>query len=35
CVASFDEKAHHFALEYMEKTLGAKLINFRVSRVTL
>jgi nicotinate phosphoribosyltransferase len=26
CVASFDEKAHHFALEHMEKTLGAKLV---------
>jgi len=25
CVASFDEAAHRFALEYMEKTLGAKL----------
>ena len=33
CVASFDEKAHHFALEYMEKTLGAKLTSFRVSPV--
>ena len=27
CVASFDEKAHYFALEHMEKVLGAKLIN--------
>ena len=27
CVASFDEKAHHFALEHMEKVLGAKLTN--------
>ncbi len=35
CVASFDEKAHHSALEHMEKTLGAKLINFRVSPVKL
>ena len=26
CVASFDEKAHHFALEHMDKVLGAKLI---------
>ena len=26
CVASFDEKAHRFALEHMEKILGAKLI---------
>ncbi len=25
CVASFDEKAHQFALEHMEKILGAKL----------
>ncbi len=25
CVASFDEAAHRFALEHMEKTLGAKL----------
>jgi len=33
CVASFDERAHHFALEYMEKTLGAKLTSFRVSQV--
>jgi nicotinate phosphoribosyltransferase len=32
CVASFDEKAHHFALEYMEKTLGAKLTSLEVSR---
>ena len=35
CVASFDEKAHHSALEHMEKTLGAKLTSFRVSRVKL
>ena len=26
CVASFDKKAHLFALEHMEKVLGAKLI---------
>lgn len=26
CVASFDEKAHFFALEHMEKVLGVKLI---------
>jgi nicotinate phosphoribosyltransferase len=26
CVASFDERAHHFALEHMEKVLGAKLV---------
>ncbi len=25
CVASFDEKAHQYALEHMEKVLGAKL----------
>ena len=25
CVASFDEEAHQFALEHMEKILGAKL----------
>ncbi|MDI6814554.1 MAG: isochorismatase family protein, partial [Dehalococcoidales bacterium] len=35
CVASFDEKAHHFALGYMEKTLGAKLTSFRVSQIKL
>jgi len=32
CVASFDEKAHHFALDYMENTLGAKLTGFGVAR---
>ncbi len=26
CVASFDDKAHFFALEHMEKVLGAKLV---------
>ena len=26
CVASFDKKAHSFALDYIEKVLGAKLI---------
>jgi nicotinate phosphoribosyltransferase len=26
CVASFDKRAHFFALDYMEKVLGAKLI---------
>jgi nicotinate phosphoribosyltransferase len=31
CVASFDEKAHHFALGQMEHTLGAKLTSLRVS----
>jgi len=25
CVASFDEKAHHYALEHIEKVLGARL----------
>lgn len=29
CVASFNERAHRFALEYMEKTLGAKLTRFK------
>ena len=29
CVASFDEKAHRFALEHMEKVLGAKLSGAR------
>jgi nicotinate phosphoribosyltransferase len=33
CVASFNEAAHRWALEYMEKTLGAKLTRFKVSRV--
>ena len=33
CVASFSEKAHHSALEHIEKTLGAKLTSIRVSRV--
>jgi nicotinate phosphoribosyltransferase len=33
CVASFDEKGHHFALGYMEQVLGAKLTNVGVSRV--
>lgn len=26
CVAAFDERAHHFALEHMEKVLGARLV---------
>ncbi len=34
CVASFDEKAHYFALEHMEKTLGARLTSVRTSQVT-
>jgi nicotinate phosphoribosyltransferase len=32
CVASFDEKAHHFALGHMERVLGAKLTNLVVRR---
>jgi len=32
CVASFDEKSHRFALEYIENTLGAKLTNIVTSR---
>ncbi len=32
CVASFDEKGHHFALGYMEQVLGAKLTGPEVSR---
>ena len=35
CVASFDETAHHFALEHMEKILGAKLSSLSVSQVKL
>ena len=31
CVASFDKKAHFFALEHMEKVLGAKLIKSSVN----
>ncbi len=26
CVASFDPQAHRYALEHMEKILGAKLV---------
>ncbi len=33
CVASFNETAHHFALEHMERTLGARLTSIRVSQV--
>ena len=29
CVASFDQRAHHFALEHMEKVLGAKLVGYQ------
>ena len=29
CVASPDEMAHRFALEHMEKVLGARLTNFK------
>jgi len=35
CVASFDEAAHHFALEHMEKTLGAKLTRIGRGQVKL
>jgi len=31
-VASFDEKSHRFALDYIENTLGAKLTNLVTSR---
>lgn len=30
CVASFDEQAHRFALEHMDRVLGAKLIKLGV-----
>ena len=33
CVASFDEKAHHFALEHIEKVLGAKVTSPRASQI--
>ena len=33
CVASFDEKGHYFALDYMEQVLGAKLTSLGVSRI--
>jgi nicotinate phosphoribosyltransferase len=33
CVASFNEQAHRWALEYMEKTLGAKLTTFKVRKI--
>ncbi len=33
CVAAFSDRAHHFALEHMEKALGAKLTTFRVGQV--
>jgi len=32
CVASFDERAHRFALEHMEKTLGAELVGTQEAR---
>ncbi len=35
CVATFDDKAHHFAMEHMEKILGAKLTNIVTSQVHL
>jgi len=31
CVASFDKKAHFFALDYMEKVLGARIIKPTIS----
>ncbi len=34
CVASFDEKAHRFALEHMEKILGAKLTSVEASSLS-
>jgi nicotinate phosphoribosyltransferase len=33
CVASSDERAHRFALEHMEKVLGAKLVSPRARRM--
>jgi nicotinate phosphoribosyltransferase len=33
CVASLNERAHYFALEHMEGSLGAKLATFRVRQV--
>jgi nicotinate phosphoribosyltransferase len=33
CVASFDEKAHYFALEHLEKVLGAELTRFGKGQV--
>ena len=33
CVSSFDEKAHQFALEHMDKILGAKLVRAQPQRV--
>ena len=32
CVASFDEKGHNFALDYMKQVLGAKLTGLGVKR---
>jgi nicotinamidase-related amidase len=32
CVASFDERAHRFALEHIEKVLGARLTTVRGGR---
>jgi len=32
CVASFDEKSHQFALDYIESTLGARLTNLVTNR---
>lgn len=33
CVASFEERAHQFALEHMERTLGAKLVRSQGQKV--
>ena len=33
CVASFDDRAHQFALQHMEKILGAHLTSFKVSKI--
>ncbi len=33
CVASADERSHRFALEHMEKVLGAKLTGVKASRI--
>jgi nicotinate phosphoribosyltransferase len=35
CVASFDEKAHHFALEHIEKVLGASLTSAVLKEVPI
>jgi len=35
CVASSDERAHHFALEHIERVLGAKLTRVKAGEVKL